>query len=310
MKPMKRRVAVTTSSFGEFDGSPIKLLEDGGCDVLLNSEKRKLNNNETRRLCLGCCGVIAGTEKYDRLLLSQLRELKVISRCGAGTENIDIVGAEEFGIRVCNTPDAPTEAVAELAVGLMIGLLRHIPQMDAELKGGGWKKRMGNMLKGKKIGIVGFGRIGKKVAVLLKSFSTQTAYFDLKKMGRSPTPSMQSLKELLRWSDIVTLHCGFGRDKAYIIGESHLKLMKKGSWLINTSRGELVDEQALVSNLKNGHLAGAALDVFSGEPYNGPLSKLDNVIITPHVGSYAKESRIEMENQAATNLLNALEELS
>jgi D-3-phosphoglycerate dehydrogenase len=304
---MKKRIAITTTSFGEFDQVPIKLLEDRGYELFFNTAGRKLKSKETKKICRGCAGIIAGTELYDRQLLTQLPGLKVISRCGVGTENIDIPSAQELGIRICNTPDAPTNAVAELTVGLILSLLRHIPRMDKEMKKGEWKKRMGNLLEGKRVGIIGFGRIGQKVAFLLKPFGVDIAYFDVRKISSPSALPMLSLKALLRWSDIVTLHCGLQSNKTYAISEPQLQVMKNGAWLINASRGEVVDEQALCAHLKKGHLAGAAIDVFSREPYKGALLRSDNVILTPHIGSYAKESRIEMENLAVYNLLKILE---
>jgi D-3-phosphoglycerate dehydrogenase len=212
--------------------------------------------------------------------------------------------ARRTGIKVVNTPDAPTLAVAELTIGMILNLLRKISLMDKELKNGTWKKRMGNLLKGKKVGIIGFGRIGQKVAKLLSVFECELSYHDPYLSDGLLNLDNLPLEELLGWADIVSIHaCG----NKTIIGEKEISLMKKGSWLINTSRGDSIDEEALYNSLKKGYLRGAAVDVFNEEPYYGKLTELDNIILTPHIGSYAVESRAEMEKEAVVNLLKELE---
>lgn len=311
------KIVVTTTSFAKYDKKPLELLTGKGFEVILNPYERVLKKDEFIKLCNGAIGIIAGTEILDADTLEGLAmvvtpqssvhssrfSLKVISRCGSGLDNVDINAANKLGIRVFNTPDAPTLAVAELTISLMLSLLRKVSQMDRELREGLWKKRMGNLLSGKKVGIKGFGRIGKKVAELLKPFGCEIAYADPFVEDRLLGLKRLLLEDLLDWADIVTIHIGV---RQRLIGEKELQLMKKGAWLINTSRGNVVDEFALYEYLKNGHLSGAALDVFEEEPYKGPLRELDNVILTPHIGSYAKEARIEMEMQAVENLLEGL----
>ncbi|HHT9113499.1 MAG TPA: phosphoglycerate dehydrogenase [Candidatus Wunengus sp. YC65] len=318
------KIVVTTTSFGKYDKKPLELLIGKGFEVVLNPYERVLKKDEVNKVCKGATGIIAGTEHLDADTLENLTKstpsqpsvtspqpfvvdsqssLKVISRCGSGLDNIDINAANKLGIKVFNTPDAPTLAVAELTVGLMLDLLRKVSQMDRELREGQWQKRMGNLLSGKRVGVKGFGRIGKKVALLLKSFGCEIAYTDPFVEDKLLGLKRLSLEDLFGWADIITIHVGV---RERLIGERELQLMKKGAWLINTSRGGVVDEPVLCEYLKNGHLSGAAIDVFEEEPYAGPLRELDNVIITPHVGSYAKESRVEMELQAVKNLLEGL----
>lgn len=311
------KVTITATSFGKCDKEPLNLLEKSGLKVVLNPYGRTLKGNEIIELCEGATGIIAGTEILDVDTLECLtktysqssvlspQSLKVISRCGAGLDNVDVNMANRLGIKVFNTPDAPTLAVAELTIGLMLNLLRKISQMDNELRRGQWDKKMGNILSGKRVGIKGFGRIGKKVAELLKPFDCEIAYADPFVEDGLLGLRRLSLGDLLKWADIVTIHIGV---RERLIGEKELQLMKKGAWLVNTSRGGVVDEDALCEALENRHLAGAALDVFEQEPYAGPLRELDNVILTPHIGSYAKEARIKMEIQAVGNLLKGLED--
>jgi|TARA_B100001964_G_scaffold45328_1_gene50473 D-3-phosphoglycerate dehydrogenase len=297
------KIAITTTTFGEYNKEPLNILDRNGFQVQSNPYQRKLRKDEVIKLCKGAVGIIAGTETLDVDIMETLTTLKVISRCGTGTDNVALVDAERMGIKVFNTPDSPTSAVAELTVGLMINLLRNVSLMEKELRMGQWKKRMGNLLSEKRIGIKGFGRIGKKVAELLKPFGCEIAYADPFVEDGLLGLQRLSLKELLCWADLVTIHVGVNEK---LIGEEEFKCMKDGAIIINTSRGGVVDESALYGNLKNGHLAGAALDVFEEEPYSGPLKELGNIILTPHIGSYARDTRVEMEEQAVANLLTGL----
>jgi D-3-phosphoglycerate dehydrogenase len=301
------KIAITTTTFGEYDKEPLNLLSRNGFQVMPNPYGRKLKKDEVLALCKDAVGIIAGTEILDADIMETLVNLKVVSRCGAGVDNVALVDADRIGIKVYNTPDTPTSAVAELTIGLMLNLLRHVSQMDKELKMGQWKKRMGNLLCEKKIGIKGFGRIGRKVAELLKPFGCEIKYADPFVEDGLLGVQRLSLKELLCWADIMTIHVGVHEK---LIGENEFQCMKEGALIINTSRGGVVDETILYEYLRNGYLSGAALDVFGVEPYTGPLRELENVILTPHIGSYAKEARVEMERQAVENLLKGLKDIN
>ena len=301
-----KKVFISTTSFAKDDIRPLELLEKAGLEVYTNPYGRKLTEDEMIGFLSDKDFLIAGTELLTRRVLESARNLKVISRCGVGLDNVDLKAADEACIKVYNTPYGPTISVAELTIGLMLDLLRMVPNMDREIRAGVWKKRMGNLLKGKKVGIVGLGRIGQKVAEILMPFGVEISYYDVNAVKTSLDYTFKPLNELLRWADIVTLHCFASEDSRPIIGKEELKNMKKDAWLINTSRGGLVDERSLYASLKEGYLSGAALDVFEKEPYDGPLSELDNIILTPHIGSYAKEARIKMEADAVENLLAGL----
>lgn len=301
---MIQKVFISTSSFGKFDSKPLEMLKAAGLEVQLNPHHRTLTRKESVKLGAQAEGLIAGTEALDADVLAKLKHLRVISRCGAGLDSIDLDVAKKRGIQVFSTPYGPTVAVAELTVALILSLLRHIPWMDREMRQRKWQKRMGYLLQGKNVGIIGFGKIGQKVAELLIGLGAQIAYCDPAVDEIKPGCLRMSLDELLAWSDIVTLHAS---GKEPLLGHEELRKMRKGSWLVNCARGGLVDENVLYQLLKEGHLSGAALDVFEKEPYEGPLSELDNVILTSHVGSYAVESRVEMEVEAVKNLLQGLE---
>jgi D-3-phosphoglycerate dehydrogenase len=207
-----------------------------------------------------------------------------------------------MGIEVINTPFGPTTAVAELTVALILDLLRKVSFMDRTVRSGGWEKIMGSLLSGKNVGIIGFGRIGEKVAALLEPFGCKIMYTDITR-GAVKNFRNVPLTELLKKSDIVSIHVS---SKETLISEKELMAMKKSALIVNMSRGEVVDESALYRALKDGHIGGAALDVFNEEPYGGPLKYLDNVVLTPHVGSYALEARIGMEIESVENLLKSL----
>jgi len=210
-----------------------------------------------------------------------------------------------LGIVVINTPDAPTTSVAELTLGMILTLLREIHLSDAGIRNGKWYRPMGNLLSGKTMGLIGCGRIGSCLARMLLPFGCVILGCDPACSGHQCLEIID-LGNLLRQSDIVSLHLPYSRDTHYFMNKKRLAAMKKGSFLINASRGGLVDETALFDILKSKHLAGAAIDSFEQEPYAGPLKELNNVLLTAHIGSYAKEGRVMMEKQAVENLLREL----
>ncbi|MBI3251919.1 MAG: phosphoglycerate dehydrogenase [Candidatus Omnitrophica bacterium] len=301
------KVAITTTSFGRESRAPIQLLKKEGLSVAFNPHGRRLEGPEILSLAHGASGVIAGTEDWNGGILEALPELRVISRCGVGTDNVDLEAARKRNVEVLNTPFSATSAVAELTLALILNLLRQVTAMERDLKVGNWSKKMGGLLRGKNVGIVGFGKIGRKVAQILIVFQAHVGFFDPipgETLPRAET--FASLEALLSWSDLVTLHCSAVDRGRALIGRKEIRLMKKGAYLVNTSRGSLVDERALYDAVRRGHLSGAALDVFNEEPYHGPLLELESVLTTPHIGSYALEARVEMEMESAKNLVQAL----
>ncbi|MBE9571960.1 MAG: phosphoglycerate dehydrogenase [Proteobacteria bacterium] len=305
------RILITTSSFGKDDDSPLKLLQKTGYETIINPYRRKLTEEEVLNLILEVkpVGMIAGVEPITARVLQKAKGLKVVSRCGVGLESVDLNAAGSLDITVTNTPDAPTEAVVELTIGLIFNLLRKISFLDRELRKGNWTKESGSLVRGKRVGIIGLGRIGKRVAETLLGLGAKVVGTDIQPdyewLPKNQVP-LVSLEELLKQSEILCLHVSYTLSNEYLVGRKELETMPKGAYLINTSRGEVIDHDALYSMLTDGHLAGAALDVFDHEPYTGPLTQLDNVVLTPHIGSYAREARVEMEIQAAENLIEEL----
>ena len=309
-RQQKYKVFISTSSFGEYSQEPLATLEKAGLEVRLNPLNRKLKIQETIQFIKEVDFLIAGTEDLSRDVLRRASRLKIISRCGVGLDNVDLKAAQDLGIKVLNTSAAPTHAVAELTVGLMLDLLRQISSMDRAIRSGLWQKKMGALLKNTKIGIIGYGQIGKEVGRLCHALGAEFCFYDpaLKRVESNENVCLD-LPQLLRQSDIVTLHVSYAKENHHLIGKKELSIMKKSAFLINCARGGLVDEEALYRAIKKGHIAGAALDVFENEPYQGPLIECDNVILTPHIGSYAREARIKMEVDSANNLVDAMRKI-
>lgn len=309
-KNMSKKILISPSSFGKCGDKPLELLRANSFELVVNSFGRKLSQEEIEKLGKECIGIIAGLESFDAQVLQSLPLLRCISRCGVGVDNVDLDKAKELGIRVKNTPDGPTRAVAELTVGVVLDLLRSISYRDRELRRGNWRKGMGSLLQGKNIGVLGLGNIGRSVAELMIALGAKVAASEINPdrewCERNKVP-LVSLAELLKRSEILCVHVSYSNQNKYLINKQEIHSMAKGAYLVNLSRGGVVNEDALYKALVNGHLSGAAIDVFEDEPYAGPLVGLDNVVLTPHIGSYAKEARLKMEVQAVKNLLEEVD---
>ena len=301
------QVLISTSSFNLDNFAQLSDLKNAGVEVKLNPFATRLTEGQVIDL-LGTdtVGLIAGLEPLTKNVLQSAKSLKVIARVGTGLDSVDLAAAKQLGITVLNTPDAPTKAVAELTLAHILGLIRNVSQADRQIRVGVWKGLMGSLLETKTVGIVGFGRIGKRVATLISAFGASVIISDAQ-VNQSDYPNVE-LDELCIKSDILSLHLPYSEATHHIINEKQISQMKKGSYIVNISRGGLVDETALLTALKSGHLAGAALDCFEQEPYEGELSKLETVQITAHMGSYARETRDLMEREASRLLVNALHE--
>jgi D-3-phosphoglycerate dehydrogenase / 2-oxoglutarate reductase len=305
-----KTILTTTSSFAK--GAPERLtrLTSQGLEVVVNPWGRKLSESELVELLAKYrpVGLLAGTESITRAVLAQAKDfLRVISRVGVGWDNVDRQAAAELGIMVSRTAGVMTVAVAELTLGLIFSALRFIAWHDRRIRQGVWQKPMGSLLQGKLVGIIGFGAIGQGVGQLLKALGAEVIYYD-PQGGKVEWAQAVSLPELLDRADIITVHAS---GKQQILGRAEIEaIAKPGVILVNTARGELVDEVALCEVLRDGRLAHACLDVFQQEPYCGPLCALENVTLTAHVGSYAWESRQLMEDAAVANLLKGLREVA
>jgi D-3-phosphoglycerate dehydrogenase len=303
---MAQQILIGPSSFGESDRTPLERLLASGLEIVENPFKRRLTREELIALLTpNVVGLIAGLEPLDADVL-QKSNLKAISRVGSGMANVDVVAAKQLGIAVHSTPSGPTQAVAELTLGALLSLMRMISEMDFELHAGRWTKRIGIQLEGKTILIIGFGRIGRRLADLLVPFNVRLLVVDpMAVPADSDGWELVSLEQALPQADVISLHSS---GEQQILGAAQFAIMKNGAILLNAARGALVDEVALVSALKTEKLFGAWVDTFSKEPYTGQLANFRNVVLTPHVGTYTKECRLQMETEAAENLLRGLKD--
>ena len=282
------------------------MLEAWGAQYRLNAQGRKLTAEEIASLLGDVDGLVAGTEPLTREVLLRAPRLKVISRCGTGLDNVDLAAAEELGIQVRNTPDAHVDAVAELTLAAMLSALRKLPEADRSIRAGDWKKPMGRLLRGRTVGLVGLGRVGRRLIELLAPFQVDVLATDPNEdsdLAASMGVQYVTLDELLEKSDIVSLHLPYSADVRHLINAERLGRMKSDAVLVNCARGGLVDEEALCAALREGRLGGAHLDTFESEPYAGPLCELTGLTLTSHIGSYAVEGRVQMERQAVENLI-------
>ncbi len=305
------KILISPSSFGKCGVEPLQILEKTNYKLIYNPYGRKLTEEEVIELGgEDLIGIVAGVEPLNQKVLNQLPNLKCISRVGVGLDSVDLKYAETVGIKVLNTPDGPTRAVAELTIGLAMNLLRCITIADSNLKQKKWKKEIGNLILNKKVGIFGLGRIGKATAKLFQNLGASIQGYDLypdNEYLKNNDIDLVSIKELFKTSEIISIHVPGNKNNSPIINKDELNLMKKNAYLINVSRGGVVEELALYELLKNNKISGAALDVFLEEPYEGDFLKLNNVILTPHLGSYALEGKLKMEIDAVNNLVNFLD---
>ena len=302
---MQYTVAVSTSSFAQEDLSPLRLLEEAGVTIKSNPYKRRLTEKEIIQHLEEVDGLLAGLEPLNRKVFSAVSRLKAIARVGIGMSNVDLKAAQEFGIKVSNTPDGPTNAVAEMTLTAALMLTRKVPETNRKMHEGQWAKTISRGLAGQKILFVGYGRIGRGTAELMRPFDVQILVADPYLGPGDLTQGEQyvTLNEGLAVADIISLHAS-GNDT--IIGRDEFQLMKTGVILLNSARGELVPEDALIDAFDSGKVAGAWFDAFWEEPYKGRLLQYDNMLLTPHVCTYTEQCRLSMEMDAVNNLLRDL----
>ena len=248
--------------------------------------------------------VVRSATKVTKEFLGKAPKLKIVFRAGVGVDNIDVEACKARGIKVQNTPGASTNAVAEMAIGCVIGLFRQLGRAHHSMKSGKWEKKlfMGHEVEGKTLGIIGCGRIGCAVA-------TKAHALGMKAISYNPPPRVDcagvhyvELDDLLAHSDVITIHAAPTKETENIINAATIGKMKKGAYVINLARGTMVDEEALYSALKDGKLGGAALDVYKEEPYKGKLLALENVIFTPHIGGSTFEAQDKIGTVIAEEL--------
>lgn len=257
--------------------------------------------------------VVRSRTKITKEMIDRANKCKIIARVGVGLDNIDVGAAKTKGIRVINAVEGAMNAVAELVLGLMLSLAREIPRADREIRNGKWLKKelMGTELSGKYLGIVGLGNIGKKLAKHARALNMNIIGYDVipipEDFSREVGLIKADLETLISSADYISFHVPFTESTHHLVNSQLLAKMKKNACIINTSRGEIIDENALYDALKEGKIAGAALDVFESEPATGnKLVTLPNVICTPHIGAQTKEAQALAANVIAEKIIMIL----
>ena len=304
------RVLVTAVPFAGHDRRPLELLERAGIEYILNPHNRKLTEDQLAALVPGVDALIAGTEPITGRVLERADRLRLISRVGIGLDSVDLLAARARGIKVAYTPDAPAAAVSELTIGVMLSLLRSIHRSNNEIHAGGWQRLLGRRVGDLTVGIIGVGRVGRRVLRHLEGFSPRRVLLnDLAIDDRlvSSTVQWTTRDALLRESDVVTIHVPLTATTRNMVRREQLLTMKPDAVIINTARGGIINERELHDVLAAGHLSGAALDVFEHEPYSGPLAATDRCLLTAHMGSMAADCRSRMELEATVETISFLE---
>jgi len=297
----------------------INILKEKGWDVAVGPEE-KISREELLKGVKGVEAILSVlTEKIDGEVMEAAgKQLKVIANYAVGYNNIDVAEAKKRGIMVTNTPGVLTDAVAEHTVALLFAIAERIVEADRYTRAGkfkawGPKLLLGADIKGRTLGIIGLGRIGSAVAQRMQDgFDVKIIYFDIRRneeLEKKFNIEYRELDDLLKEADFVSLHTALTDETRHLINAERMKMMKPTAYLINTSRGPIIDEKALLEALKNKTIAGAALDVFENEPELTPgLAELENVVLTPHIASATEGTRDKMAEMAANNITAALDD--
>jgi phosphoglycerate dehydrogenase-like enzyme len=305
-----RKVLVTPRSLTRSGHPSFELLEKAGYEIIFSTPGKQPSEDELLSILPGCVGYLAGVEKISAQVLQNAKELKVISRNGSGVDNIDLETAEMLNITICKTEGANAKGVAELTIGLMFSLVRSLPFHDAVMKRETWERIKGIELENRTMGLVGCGQIGQEVAVRALGLGMNVAAFRRHPdQGFSPSDkfSWVSLDELIERSDIVSLHRPADPSGEPVIDAPFIGRLRRGVYLINTSRASLIDEKAVFEALDSGHIAGVATDVYEKEPPDDfSLVNHERVIATPHLGGFTTESVDRATMAAVENIINTL----
>ena len=307
---MAPKVLIATRSFGSTSPKPLQLLKDAGAEVVWVDASSPSVQEDILELVPEISAIIVGLVPITEKIFETSRKLKIVTMYGVGVNHIDLKAAQRKGVIVTNCPGSNDQAVADLTMGLMLAVARNIPQIDRDIREGDWKKYLGGELWQKKLGLIGLGNIAKGVAYRAKGFDMQLTAYDpyaSAEVAKVHGISLVSFEEVITESDFVSLHAPLTEETNSMFGAEQFKKMKSTSYLINTARGGLVDEQALYVALSKGEIAGAGLDVFIEEPLrNSKLVELKNVVLTAHTGTHTKESIERMGIMAVENVLQVL----
>ena len=304
---------LVTGSFGKFNRSPIEMLEQAGFQIVQIKEHPLTDEDKLLKyIDDDIIAIVNGLEPIGRKTMEAAKGLKLVVKHGAGVNNIDLEAAKELGIAVANTPGANKEAVADLAFGLMLAVARNISQADASMKAGKWEGFFGRSVYGRTLGIVGMGAIGKSLAKRANGFSMKILGYDPywdEDFAKENDIERCSIDELVKQSDFISIHTPLLPETDKLINKDRLEIMKETAYIINTARGEIIDEQALYQVLADKKIAGAGIDAFSKEPLaeDDPILSLNNVILTPHIAFYSDEAMHSTSLYAANNIIEFFE---
>jgi D-3-phosphoglycerate dehydrogenase len=308
------RVLITPVQMKGIDGSHLSLLRQAGFDVVTppGPLDHQLSETEMFEVLPGVDATLAGSEPYSEKVLAAHPQLKVIARLGVGYDAVDVPAATRRGVAVTITCGANHETVAEHAFALLLALAKYVTVTDRQMRQGLWIRDVTIPIRGRIMGIVGLGRIGKALALRALAFGMQVIAYDVKPDAdfvQNHAVEPVTLSDLFRRADVVSLHAPFGTATKHLINRETLSLMKPTAFLLNTARGGLIDEDALVEALREQRLAGAGLDVFAQEPPppHHPFFQLDNVVMTPHLGGTDVQSRLDMAALAARSVVELAE---
>lgn len=293
------KVVVGASSFGDAAPEVVEILRSKKIEVVKNPYGRKMNQEEIIKHLQGADGLLAGLEPLNEEVFAQCPDLKAIARIGIGMDNVDQAAAARHKIRVSNTPEGPTNAVAEMTLTALLSICHNLIDANEDIHNGIWKKRIGKSIQGLKVLVIGYGHIGQKTAGLLKGLGAEISIYD----KYMPEISTHSLEQGIARADVITLHAS-GREE--IISRELINQMKEGVIILNSARGSLVNEQALYDALRSGKVAAFWGDALWEEPYAGIIKDCKNAVLTPHICTYTTSCRASMEKQAVENLLGDL----
>ncbi|MED4603142.1 phosphoglycerate dehydrogenase [Paenibacillus validus] len=289
------KVLVTATNYSTLCAEAKRLLEEGGCEIIENRVGRPHTFEELVPLVSDIDGVIAGVDTWDEAVFKLAPNLKAIARFGVGVDNIDLAKAREYGIQVTNVPGGNANAVAELAVGLILSMIRNIPALHQSARRGYWDRYVGEEIQGKTVGLLGFGNIAQMTAKKLQGFDVKLIAYDKypnADKAKEYGVELVSSDDVLKRSDVVSMHLPSLKETYHMMSDEQFSMMKKTAFFVNTARGALVDEKALHRALQTRSIAGAAIDVYEQEPVSAdnPLFQLDNLISTPHTAAETVET--------------------
>ena len=308
---VSKDVVVTWPAYDPNGPHTGSLLKEAGLSIRLHPRTSNRTPAELAEIVGNAVGVIASTDTFDESVFAACPNLKVIARTGVGVDSIDIDAATQAGVIVATTPGANEQAVADHALAMILALQRRLAENDAAVKAGRWD-RAGSLtpsdLYGASVGLIGSGVIGRAVIDRLRGFGSTICVFDPYLDEAPEGTELVDLPTLLARSDVVTVHAPLTTSTRGLLGAREFAAMKKGSYVVNVSRGGIIDEDALAEAIRSGHLAGAGLDTFAREPIGGsPLLDLPTVILSPHIAGLSHRSIAAMTEQATVAVLDVIQ---